>query len=303
MKQAKQFMFLLMFILCLRTEAGTSKRGADSLAFSIHLDKSEYLRGEGVWLHLFVINLTADTLQAVLPNCYGINTVKLRAVDNSGRELANTSGISNSGRIIYQQDLLLPHDTLLGIIDLTWHFDQISRTEDRYIVGQFPGRFTVDAVYLDRMTSNAVHYSVEEPKGSEAEAFSMYRSVVEAERSLKWPLMILNIEALLQRFPQSVYAPQALDMMPQAYNNKDVHDIEKIIACSKRLIVRYPNSPWCQLAFGRILIRQTLEENQTYLQSIVSNKYGTRAARIAKNLLIRPWLEKSSKNGPKRQNK
>ena len=48
MKQAVQFIFLAAAVLSFPAEAQTVKRRADSLAFQIHLDKSEYLRGETV---------------------------------------------------------------------------------------------------------------------------------------------------------------------------------------------------------------------------------------------------------------
>ena len=299
MKQAIYLMFLVTLILSFRTEAGASNRGADSLAFRIHLDKTDYLRGEVVWLHLFVINLTGDTLHTVIPDYDAFNTVDVHVVDNFGHELSNTIGVHTPRRIC-QQDLLLPHDTLLRILDMSYSFDQRTPTGDMTIVGQLPGSFTVNAVYLDRLTSNTVRYSVEEPQGSEAEAFGLYRAVIEAARSRKWGELISNGEHLLQIFPQSVYAPQVLDQMSRAYNHGEVYDAQETVACFKRLISAYPNSAWCQSAFGEIHARQTLEENRAYFQSIVNSKSGTWAAQVAGNLLTRPWLERSSKGGLKR---
>jgi hypothetical protein len=285
---------LLVLLVC--AEAQASGERVDTIAFQMRLDKSQYLIGENVWLHLFIVNLTNDTLHTISPDYDALFTVDLHVIDQSGKELLNTIGFLNRRRIC-QHDLLLPHDTLLGILELTYSFDQRPLPDVRLILGQLPGSYTIDATYLDRMAAPAVSYSVIEPIGEEAEAFALYRAVAEASYSRNSAELVSRAEQLLGSHPQSVYAPQALQRLSLTYLYGQPHDDSKYIACYKRIIADFPNSAWCQYAFGRIIAEQSLDENRAYFQSILSSKSGTWAARIAKNLLTRPWLAKSSKGG------
>lgn len=287
---------LASIVFCfVRGEAAVPDCTPDSIAFQIRLDKYEYLRGESVWLHLFLANLTTDTLQAVIPDCNSLNTVDVRVVNAAGERLPHSSGVRRPHRSC-QQDVLLPSDTLLGIVDLGGLLDQRAPGGDSDAVGQLSGSFTVEAVYLDRMVSNPVHYTVVEPTGSEAEAFNLYRRTSRAVRLQRMAEIGPAAEALLQSFPRSAYAPQALDLLSLSYGG-DPSGLRRKVDCYKRLVDVYPDHPSCQIAFTNILIRQTAEENRTFLRSVVAGKTGTWAARVAGNLLTRPWLERASRGG------
>ncbi len=268
----------------------------DSLAFQIRLDKSEYLRGEVVRLHLFIFNLTDDTLHTVIPDLGIYNTVEVHLVDSSGTEIPVLRRTSATRRIC-QQELLLPHDTLLGILNLSGAFDQRDYGRDILVEGQLPGVYTVDAVYLDRLVSNTVSFSVLEPEGSEANVFRLYRSILESERAYKIDDMLSKMQTLLELFPKSAYAPQTQARLSSTFLYGNRHDEQKLIAHWKRLIDNYPNSSWCQSAFGGVVNYQTEIENRAYYRTVIQHKPGRWAARVARNLLTRPELAGSSKDG------
>jgi hypothetical protein len=238
---------------------------------------------------MFVVNLTADTLSCVIPDYYR-KTVDFHITDSSGHYLSYSGGMVDLRRIC-QQTLLLPRDTLVGLVDLDYCYGQPLATEERSMIGLLPGSYTVSGTYLDRMTSKTLQFSVAEATGSEREAIELLQRAYEGRYSHRFQKMAGTIEELLSRFPQSPYAPQALDILSGVYNNSERYDVSAIVKTSKRLITTYPDNPRCSRALARVMRLQTLEENRSYLQSVIAAKSGTWAARVARWWLTRPQLK------------
>jgi hypothetical protein len=278
--------FAILVVSCGWAEAHSHRGDADSLAFQIQLDKTEYLSGEGVWLRTLLINRSDDTLCVVLPNSI-LLTVKIKGTDESGREIKYSGGIINL-RLVQQTVPLHPRDTIFDITDLSYYFDQRSITGDTDIVGQVPGVYSVQATYLGRLKSNTLRYSVSHPTGAETQSFAIFRALRKSMRGGKWIELAQFAEDLIQRFPRSVYAPQALGSLYMAYDNLETRDDAKILECWKRLIAAYPDYPMCVESLTRIQLLLKPEEYRAYMTSLANSKPSTLAQRDASRRLLHP---------------
>jgi hypothetical protein len=269
-----------------RVEKQAAENRPDSMAFRIYLDKTEYLFGEEVYLHFFIINLTDDTLHAVEPN-YFFNVVAVHAFDDYGQELPYTGYESSDSRRVCQQRLLPPHDTLMDYLDLSRRYDQRYLTGDSNVVGQMVGTYTIHAVYLNRTTSNTLRYVVNDPFGAEADALDLLRSVTRSFYHFVDSSLQSNVEVLLMRHPQSVYAPQVLAQMQGRYRYSQDDNWVRLLQYSRRLISDYPEYPGCQAVLTCIVQHQSTSENRIFLQGVIEAKPKTWAARYA-----REWLKR-----------
>lgn len=110
-------------------------------------------------------------------------------------------------------------------------------------------------LHFPTIESNTIKFRLLEPKGEEKEALDLY---LEAE-SLKWTKdkdpekrahSFLRFQELVDRYPNSVYAPSALSSAWGIYRySQKLEDRKKNIPVYNRLIENYPDSHYAPSAF------------------------------------------------------
>ncbi|HVP36492.1 MAG TPA: hypothetical protein VMT04_05800, partial [Terriglobales bacterium] len=167
----------------------------------ISSDKEEYLTREDVFVRYEVKNMTDSTIWLALSD---VNE-SFSILDDSGRERVN-----NAVSILYtfRPDTLKPRQTLHGGQEIANRF-QISE----------PGEYTC-YVHFGGSNSNVLRILVKAPSGDEKKALNM---LLEADKlawskdkkhggldSEKAELGFLEYQELGDKYPNNVYAPQAL---------------------------------------------------------------------------------------------
>jgi hypothetical protein len=116
--------------------------------------------------------------------------------------------------------------------------------------------------------SNELRFDVEEPAGSEEEA---YRLILNAFKiRYKQPDSTSSLlRKLLEQYPESVYAERALQKLGQRQN----------------LLKRFPNSGFCYNSLRSLTRGMAHDEKREYLNEVKESFAGTRAAKFAEQML------------------
>jgi len=223
---------------------------ASYLDIKIWTDQPEYLVREPIIVEYTVKNISDSTIRM---------TFLLLPFDF---KITDQNGVSYPGRLSIQvgfadDDLLPPGGECNGGVNITDLYGVVSSSEYSCYFEHPQG----PKEYISpEGKSNEIKIMVKEPEGDEKEALDMLleadklkysRDEQHGGRDLKKAeLGFLKYQELADRYPNSVYAPLALDGAIGVYQySPDFESMKKIIPVCKRLIENYPNSIYFLSAF------------------------------------------------------
>lgn len=226
------FIFLLFLI---QTKLAVS---GGQLRIEIWSDKTEYLIREPISVHYKVKNIADEPVIMIFHALKGYFKIK----DQQGREYPNTASFSYA----FISDSLKPNEVFQGSEGIDARYGIVN-----------PGEYTC---YLESpkwgntpsAKSNEITIKVKVPKGDEKKALDM---LLEAER-LKYArdkdgrkdlkkreLAFLKYQALVDQYPNSIYAPLALQSAIGIYRySENGEEMRKVIPVCLQIIENYPDS-------------------------------------------------------------
>jgi hypothetical protein len=250
-----------------------------SFPFQIKVTSSKgfYLSREPILINYEVKNLSDSAICLVFDEITEYFNIK----DQLGR------GYSNIGTADYASctDTLKPDQIFKGYVDL----------KSRYRVLQ-SGDYTC---YVDfyGSKSNVLTIKVKDPTGDEKKALDLY---LEAQKldwtrdkdARKWEQAFYKYLELVEKYPNSVYAPLALD--DALYKAHVIKDKNIVISVCKNLIENYPESYYVDDAFYNLIGNYKVLGDKAgaiaYVKGLTEKYPNTKISEKAKY-----WLEKTEK--------
>lgn len=268
---------LILLVATSNVVAGDS----DTVLVRIYSDSSNYLQADYIPMDVYIVNNTDRSLSVVPPKRYG--TVKLRCYNSAG-ELVKPYATLHANYAYSSQTYSLPaRDSLKTGFDLKGMGGTIGKNN---LIWQHPiGDFTVQAIYVNKLFSDPLRYSVVKPTGVENEIYDRLVGISNRFDYGNLVNAVGELEDLLARYPNSVYAPQFLYLMLSAYLPPSHPDDAKVIAYGKRLVADYPNCWECFGVLNDVSSRLSSLESIAYLQEVIATKANTRAELFARVLL------------------
>ena len=234
----------------------------------IGLSKTTYLLREPIWLDLTLTNISSDTVRTVglFPPSEG--PVKIELWDSMGNEMPFVGPVHEffgprSGFVLdtneqyyYCYNLLELFNTHRGLL-AAWFF------------GLLPaGKYTVQAQSAGAI-SQELEFVVVEPEGQEREAFQMLSEGFARILGKEVDLAHRIFEDVLERDSTSVYAEKAL----------------RELFRRREMLQRFPNSGYNQFNLKFLSSEEREKDPERFLEGVVSEHAGSRAARLAEQMI------------------
>jgi len=284
MKRIKCELKLALIILWLAVSlVAAPSRATDDIRLDVIADRDTFLVGEPIWNDMSVTNLGEEqaAVKPLTPTSDWFRFVVIDAQDDTlepqGKEDVEWVG----GGPTFT---LLPGDTLYicrNLLEATG-----PGTLERFVPGRTyldPGTYRVNAVYDHGIYSNEISLTVLEPQGAERTALDLWR---EGYRKRKQGLVeqaLTKWQELLTEHPESKYAPSACWALATTYEVFR-KQLTSSALYEKKLLSDYPNSGFCQYAFGVFTSDKDQEQREQILRQLEAELAGTRAGKFAKNL-------------------
>jgi len=261
---------------------------SDEIKIKIWVDKSLYLVREPIFVNYSIRNVTDSLLLLSFHEIREYFVIR----DQTDRFFGpSMRGMYGGG------DSLLPQQTCSAWINITRSYEVREAGEYTCYIQMPSGGFFP----YTGAKSNTIKIKVNNPKGEEKKALELF---LEAEK-LKWTpdkapekraLAFSKYLELADRFPTSVYAPQALRSAWGVYiYSRDLEERKKIIPVCKKLIESYPDSYYFVLAFTQIVdtykILKDKEGAVKTMQELIKKHPDTRISEEAERRLkkIEKW--------------
>jgi outer membrane protein assembly factor BamD (BamD/ComL family) len=260
------------------------------LSIKIRSDKENYWIREAILVHYEIKNSGDEPITMIFDALHEYFKVR----DQNGNQYFSLLSVSYG----FACDTLEPGQRYQGCINIA----------DRYGMAT-PGEYTI---YLEspawgkvsRTASNTLEIRVKEPTGDEKKALDMF---LEAEKlkyarakgggrdTKKAELGFLKYQELVDEYPNSIYAPLALDCAVGVYQfSTNLEERRKIISVCKSLIEKYPNSIYFASAFVSLVdVYEVLKDKDgatKAMQEFIKRHPATKISERAEY-----WLEKIEK--------
>jgi hypothetical protein len=221
---------------------------SEKLQIRIWTDKSEFFLHEPIPVHYEVKNISDSTVHVI----FGMIQEDFVIRDAQGR------GYSTHLRGTFMGgDPLRPGESHHAALDISGQYKIVNVGEYTCYLYTCPSA----VLHFPWTRSNTIKFKVIEPKGDERKALDLYlegeklswaRSKVGGPDSTKKELGFSKYQELVDKYPNSVYAPIALRSAIFVYAYSPQYR-EKIIPICLRLIESYPNSYYWASGFSHLI--------------------------------------------------
>lgn len=253
----------------------------------ISLEKTEYLVGEVVWLNIKATNISDHNIEVPPLELWYTQWFKVIIVGPDGDTLRHLGLIANT-RGYVNGTLLSPGESYYNYEEIGGADYQFGKRNNPYRGTGIPlplaeDTYSIQAVYLGN-SSNRLEFRTINPIGDEKEAYELlklgykYMPIRTVDRSIE------NFKALIERFPNSVYAPTACYHLSKIFRvmKQDSASAENY---AKLLVSRYPNSGYVSNAMCDLPEYMKEQELIEWLREAESKFPNTRAALKAKEIM------------------
>jgi tetratricopeptide (TPR) repeat protein len=282
------FCILVMLVVFLPS---LLSQASDKLQIRIWTDKDQFFVQEPIPVHYEIKNISDSTIRLCFTMIYEDFIIK----DEQGRGYApHIRGSYGACR-----DSLKPGEIHQARLDVSGYGLKNIGEYTCYIYTQ-----PSNVLHFPWTKSNTIKFKVIEPTGEEKEALEMFIEAgtvetVEEENQGRCPKRgepeFLRYEALVEKYPNSVYAPLALrEAIGIYFYSRDLQERRKIIPVCKRLIENYPNSLYFASAFMSLVdVYEILKDKEgaiKTMQELIEKHPNTKISERAEY-----WLEKIKK--------
>jgi len=253
----------------------------------INLEKTEYLVGEPIWLDLKATNITDREIRFLPLELYNADWFGVTIV-NSNRDTLDYLGDKASYGTYLHGIPFAQGEVYFNFVNLVSPECQFGKLKDIDRSNPAPialkeDTYSIQAVYLGN-SSNRLEFRTINPIGDEKEAYELlklgykYMPIRTVDRSIE------NFKALIERFPNSVYAPTACYHLSKIFRvmKQDSASAENY---AKLLVSRYPNSGYVSNAMCDLPEYMKEQELIEWLREAESKFPNTRAALKAKEIM------------------
>ncbi|RKY56766.1 MAG: hypothetical protein DRP89_00735 [Candidatus Neomarinimicrobiota bacterium] len=266
MKKVFIYLMILVFPLSIYSQ---------DIELTISLNKNEYLLGESIWMRVNLTNNRKDSVYVNLSEI--INAAYLE--NSSGNRIPSNVTISfwrpnrpDTG----------PGVTRKAMADIVPYF---ARHDTSLKMRLFDvDNYSIYVFYDNKaVVSNTVNFSVVEPEGIEKEVFKQYKEGYNLWFKKKENIKAAShFEELAEKYSNSVYAPEALNVSANAYNIGKEIDLQKSISAYKKILFNYPNSYQCKNAASGIEnLMRSINDREGYInlmEEVINTLPGTKAS-------------------------
>jgi hypothetical protein len=259
----------LVFLLLLVSFSYGSTGDDQQLKLEIGLSKSTFLVAEPIWLDATLTNVGADTVRifGFGHPFHGLSAVELK--NHEGKILPYTGPTyeelpGNEGWI------MKPREQYYGCFNLLELFNTYRGLRSFFWQILPPGSYSVRASYQN-ISSQEIEFEVVEPTEDEK---ATYQFLLKAD-SLLWQkgvdAMRQQLQELINRFPNSVYAEKAyMDLLQY-----------------KELQGKFPNSGYNEITLVALTSEKNSKEKRQFLEEVIRDHPGSRSAKFAQEMLKR----------------
>jgi hypothetical protein len=255
----------------------------DNIKFEIRLDKYTILEREPIWVDMYLIN---ESNESVTLKCLELYWQMLTVyLVNSAGDTVKYSGYVTDG-IPPRGPNIRPGETYTYSINLSENFGKGFRDYIppplRYLAKD---AYTLQMVH-NKVFSNKIEFTVTEATGSEKNACDLIKNATRS--GFKYyhddVHQVIDIfEELLKKYPNSVYADLAQNELAGLYGL--VREIGKTTYYLKTLVLTQPNSHFVHKAIPRLLRQMEDPEKKMFLEEVIKKVPDSRASNLAKETL------------------
>jgi hypothetical protein len=289
-------LFFHFFSLFQLSYAQTSHGEHGGVKLEISLEKTEYLVGEVVWLDIKATNITDHDIEVPPLELLYTQWFKVVIVGPDGDTLRHL-GLRANTRGYVKGTLLSPRESYYNYEEIGGVGYQFGKRNNPYRGTGIPlplaeGTYSIQAVYLGNL-SNKLEFRTINPVGDEKKAYELlklgykYRPIRTVDKSIE------NFKALLELYPNSVYAAEACYHLFGIFRSHK-QDLSSWKQYAELLISRYPSSGNVKYVMHDLIESKTDKEKIEWLQDIEKKYPETRVALKAKE--IRQSLSKKCQN-------
>jgi hypothetical protein len=264
---------------CKQVSAGDTPTG---LEFRIGLQKDTFFVSEPIWLDIYMTNLAEEQvgIKPLTPASDWLKIVIVNSKNDTIPYKGETTEWIGGGPTFTVQ----PKETLYICRDLLegTGFGAL----ERWISGRTylePGIYSIKAIYKRQLESNQLTCAVVNPTEDEKTALELWREGYNRRAKKETDISIEKWKDLLGRYPNSVFAPSAARALAATYR-VFIGDRENSQFYERKLLSDYPNSGFCQHAFGAFTIDKDPDEKEQILKELEAEHAGTRAGKFARNI-------------------
>jgi hypothetical protein len=263
-------------------------QASDKLQIRIWTEKDQFFVHEPIPVHYEVKNISESTVRLSFGMIHEDFVIK----DEQGRGYATHFRGSFSGG----GDSLRPSESHNAIVDVSGYYGVTNVGEYTCYIYTQPSA----VLHFPWTKSNTIKFKVIEPKGDEKKALDLFleaeklkysRDKIYGGRDLKKAeLGFLKYQELVDKYPNSIYAPLALQEAIGIYlYSENPEDLKKIIPVCLKLIENYQEDVFCDLV-GLYEILKDKEGAIKTMKGLIEKHPNTKISERAGY-----WLEKIEK--------
>ncbi len=300
----KRTYMILLALLAILPSAARSDN--DKWSLEISLDKQTYVLHEQIWLDLAKANITSDVLHtfplSLIPN-NAVFAIEIRDQDGTLMEFTGPSYTPMTIPGKPKPLRLEPGEQDRGCTNLAWRYGVPHWNTDFSVLYPYfshfgVGRYSVRARH-DGAISNELHFSVVLPEGDEERVFRLIERATQAERDDDRVTSARIFRDIVERFPESVFAPQCYYL--SMWFNPDWRrtsrgGLKGRKELNTEMLEKYPD--YGESVDWLFSVTHDMEDGKQLklFDSLVVRAPGTRAARFALQMR-RKLLREMSDNG------
>jgi hypothetical protein len=274
--------FYVFIFLVFATNIGfTSAKNNNVINLSISLEKNTFLIREPIWLEITAVNLsdTDIVIFPLVPECISCIRIILK---NSQEKPLQYEGMIYDYVSGYPRGALVKPNEVYKNEPKYNLLDGFGERVNNWPLRRFlkPGTYTVQVLYLERVSSNILEFEVKTPQGDEEKAFKLLAEGISYLFKDQRDELVRKLEELVAKYPKSAYADLAYYEMTYWDKNK-----ERAKKSARELILKYPDSKFTRNAFWKLLRGEKRENKKKILKEWISKLPGTKAEEYAKQTL------------------
>ena|GEM_PF-4748469 len=255
----------------------TAEAGSKDIELELIIDKTSYMIHEPIWIDILVLNHGDDTVNVPLPNPE-FDRFHFTVVQNGIDTLPYMGNITDLLGSPPSHDLVRG-DTLYGLFNLLEAY-RCSKAATHLHRIPLQGEITVSACfYPGPVVSNTLNLTVAPASEDETGAYELFTD--HGWPVLPGPESIDRLTELINRYPNSVYAPRACRILQGTYG-VFLHDVDMRVKYLNKVLDKYPNSGYVGRSISIYLDDSEGAEREAKLDSLMTDDKPFRLRMIAK---------------------
>lgn len=251
--------------------------GNGDVEISIRCDKELYLVDEPLWVDILVTNVGDTSVSVPIPKT-DFGTLSFLVIANGTDTLAYCGG--RSELLYVPTEELQPGDTLYALSDVASQY-RYSFVKTPFGPNPVTGTIAFNAWYSG-LESNQLTVEIVEPHGDEESAWRLLLQAKRERPSAK--IAAKKLEDLVSRYPNSVYAPTAYELLSAMYAGR-LADRAKYLKYNALLVQNHPASGYNLLALsGYLRAHEGRTREEAKLDSVMAEDIPFRLRMIARNM-------------------